>query len=143
MCSPHDAVDAHDQGSLERAFDGIDGAGRLATVAGAGLSAFRALRVASPILCDNHHGIPRQMIKDAARRGVNPKDIIGKKGQPNRIEVPRQMHQDAHNGGANGGMPRYNDNFRQRLDHIEEIRPLTSQDYWDIRAQLLWEYFGL
>jgi len=36
-----------------------------------------------------------------------------------------------------------NDEFRRRLQNIANNRPLTCEDYWEIRARLLWEYFGI
>jgi len=74
---------------------------------------------------------------------IDPRSIQGTRGQPNRVPVDRQAHRDAHYGGANGGQPRYNVEFQNRLNNIRRVRPLTAQDYWDIRARMLWEYFGI
>jgi len=90
-----------------------------------------------------HHGTPVRVIRDAPTHGVDPGDIMGVRGCPNRVPVPHGDHMDAHNGGFNGGMPRYNDTFFERLEQIRRERPLTAADYWAIRAQLLWEYFGI
>jgi RHS repeat-associated protein len=90
---------------------------------------------------DMHHGIPRQIINEA--REAIRRYIRGMRGRPNRLPVERRAHQIAHNGGANGGMPRYNDEFRRRLEHIAANRRVTWRDYWDIRARMLWEYFGI
>jgi RHS repeat-associated protein len=92
---------------------------------------------------DMHHGIPKEIIKNAPSH-IDPKDIRGGRGNPNRVPIDRIVHQAAHNGGANGGQPRYNEEFQRRLDNIPktEGRPLTPQDYWDIRERMLWEYLG-
>lgn len=90
---------------------------------------------------DMHHGTPRQAI-DQAPPHIDPRDIRGTRGQPNRVRVDHQDHMDAHNGGFNGGTPRYN---REYLDRIERI-PVperTAYDYWELRARMLWEYFGI
>ena len=91
---------------------------------------------------DMHHGIPRQIIRRAPPH-IDPRAIQGTRRMPNRVAVPTQAHQAAHNGGALGGLPRYNDEFRRRLQNIANNRPLTCEDYWEIRARLLWEYFGI
>jgi RHS repeat-associated protein len=100
----------------------------------------RAARAHAPV--DMHHGTPRQIIRNAPDY-IDPRSIQGTRGNPNRVPVNRRAHRDAHNGGANGGQPRYNDEFQRRLDNIEFNRPLTPQDYWDIRERMLWEYFGI
>jgi hypothetical protein len=91
---------------------------------------------------DMHHGTPKEVIKNAPPH-IDPASIRGKRGQPNRVKVDRDEHQDAHAGGANGGQPRYNEEFQRRLDNIAKTRPLTALDYWAVRARMLWEYFGI
>jgi len=91
--------------------------------------------------CDMHHGTPREIIKRAPPRLTGA--IRGRAGSPNRIAIDRTLHQGAHNGGLNGGQPRYNVEFQTRLNNIARNRPLTAQDFWDVRSRLLWEYFGI
>jgi hypothetical protein len=93
--------------------------------------------------CDMHHGTPREVIKRAPAY-IDRSAIQGVRGRPNRVAVERNAHQSAHNGGANGGQPRYNAEFKARLREIENRNGrLTEQDYWEVRARMLWEYFGI
>ena len=95
-------------------------------------------------LIDSHHGTPRQVIEEAWKRyKVSSKDIMGKAGQPNLVDVAREMHKLGHAGKLNG-LPKYNSEFFRRLDAIKDAnKKVTADVIWRVRDEMLRLYFGI
>jgi len=86
--------------------------------------------------CVGHHGTPREIIKK--QPAALQKQIRGVRGRPNIVSVDEELHKAAHNGW--GGLTPYNVEFQGRLDAIASP---VAEDFWNIRAQMLQEYFGI
>ena len=95
-------------------------------------------------LVDSHHGTPRQVIDQAqSRYRVDPKEIMGKAGQKNLVDVAREMHKLGHAGKLNG-LPKYNEAFFRRLEEIKkQVGKVTAADIWRVRDEMLRLYFGI
>ena len=95
-------------------------------------------------LVDSHHGTPREVIEKAFEKyKVDPKLIMGKAGQPNVVDVAREMHKLGHAGKLNE-LPKYNEEFFRRLDAINKAAgKVTADDIWRVRDEMLRLYFGI
>lgn len=98
-----------------------------------------------------HHTIPRQVYNPRSGKApllpkhlAEDKDIIGKKGAPNRWAVPADEHRALHSPKSdisikNGGD--YNARWQQELALLDPDKDKwTKQDIFDIRDKLTKEF---
>ncbi len=101
-----------------------------------------------PLLQDMHHGTPTAVInKLRTQFGLIRSKLQGVAGRPNRVGVPSNLHQAGHNGHL-PGLDRYNIEFMRRVDALNAFKRsknffLSEEDIWNIRAGMIWEYFGV
>ncbi|MFH1549497.1 MAG: hypothetical protein ABIH04_02950 [Planctomycetota bacterium] len=90
------------QGAFHGAFfGGLTGGLSAAATYRANQTALRRQVTKAERATHRHHGTPKEVIRQI-KDPVLQRQIMGKKGMPNRVRVPERMHIDAHRGGLKG-----------------------------------------
>jgi RHS repeat-associated protein len=89
-------------------------------------------------LSHKHHTIPKEIMKKLPARIQNHKDIIGRRGLPNKTPVEAGRHLNEIHKGAGGGA--YNQRFEQEILKRGGYERVTVKDVLEIRDNLVKEF---
>ena len=82
-----------------------------------------------------HHTIPKQIQKMLREEIRHHKDIIGRKGLPNRMRIPKELHRRIHSGPWRGGY--YNRKFIKEINKRGGFENITVNEVLQIRDELV------
>ncbi len=92
-----------------------------------------------PSKTEKHHTIPKEIQKKLPPEVAKHKDVVGRKGLPNKKSIPYKKHREIHKGAGGG---KYNQRFDQEIKKRGGYQNVSPKDVTNIRDKLVKE-FGL
>ena len=86
---------------------------------------------------EKHHTIPKEIQKKLPPDVKNHPDVRGRKGNPNRKEIPYDKHREIHKGPGGG---KYNESFDVEIQKRGGYENVTPSDLNEIRDQLVRDF---